>query len=255
MELLLSFLFVYSFCSFSFPYILPIRLIYCYAIVICCHCYSCLFFLRCASRLSEDDNDPQAVSGKIISLGNSVEQTRKNFESAKQPVVVDDLRAAGKWGMKAGAKDLRSATASPASTVALGSPRGVGGSDIPPGWTEHLDPGTQRHYYYHHPTKQSQWFKPPMSAEDEGSESGWGSRRGSLKGSLKGSGKGGGSVGDEEAMPPGWVESTDPTSGRDFFFHKESGERSLVLLIPPSRPIPSSSSSSHCRFEYLSNLF
>ena len=31
---------------------------------------------------------------------------------------------------------------------------------LPEGWTEHIDPGTSRTYYYHHPTQTSQWHSP-----------------------------------------------------------------------------------------------
>ena len=72
------------------------------------------------------------------------------------------------------------------------------------GWEEHVDQDTGRPYYYNTYTKQSQWEKPALSAEnysDEYSDS-------------------------EYEIPHGWEECVSQTEspGRTFYANMSTGE-------------------------------
>lgn len=122
---------------------------------------------------------------------------------------------------------------------------------IEPGWTATVDPASGRTYYYHAATGETRW-EPPLARADEPTNPV--SKPPSTTESAA-------NVSEIPiSLPSGWVEQTDPSSGRPYYYHNASNltqwerpgdatlpvdkkdettsERVVESMDPPTKPSP-----------------
>lgn len=124
---------------------------------------------------------------------------------------------------------------------------------LPPGWTEHVDPNTQKTFYFNASTQETKWERPqvaqaasPQPAQSAGLPAGWAEHvdPGSGKTFYYNAQTGvtawekpqaaaqpaaavpqqAAQSSQQAALPAGWAEHTDPGSGRTFYANAQTGQ-------------------------------
>ena len=119
-------------------------------------------------------------------------------------------------------------------------------STLPKGWTETMDPGTGRKYYFNADKQESSWERPVEETEKAASHPGKALADASVRVGDDGScvksfgiGTETDKTGDESkegALPQNWAELVDQASGSTYFYNSLTGETSWerpALFAPP----------------------
>jgi hypothetical protein len=95
---------------------------------------------------------------------------------------------------------------------------------LPPGWTAHLDPGSNLHYYYHAASGTSSWEMPKEGAEKSSSAELFEDCKEPEKAAAAQA-----DVGSQAVLPPGWTAHLDPDSNLYYYYHAASGSSSWEM--------------------------
>ncbi len=104
-----------------------------------------------------------------------------------------------------GALNHRVAFAPIATATSLPAPAVTTATPLPPGWVEHFDPSSQRHFYVKEATHESTWTRPVVVPPAPPP------RRTAPVASIP-------------ALPLGWEEHVDPTTQRHFYVNEKTHE-------------------------------
>ena len=124
-------------------------------------------------------------------------------------------------------------------------------TELPPGWVESVDPASGRPFYYNESTVESSWERPTVQAEEVQEQTAANIANGNGEPVVESVTENEedtqtsvsktaetrqpeesepltetGAPQEESVLPPGWVESVDPASGRPFYYNESSGESS-----------------------------
>ncbi|CAJ1355018.1 unnamed protein product [Effrenium voratum] len=84
---------------------------------------------------------------------------------------------------------------------------------LPPGWEQQTDPSSGRSYYCNRATGETSWTPPPAGCAPMSAAP--------MSAPAPALGAGGGAIG---GLPPGWEQTTDPGSGKVYYFNRGTGE-------------------------------
>jgi WW domain len=112
---------------------------------------------------------------------------------------------------------------------------------LPEGWVEKIDPSSGRPYYKG-PTGEKQWQRPTDEDEAESQSSSSDSYSASS------------SKSEDESLPPGWIQKTNPKTGKIYYYNEKTKATSNKVPVDHSDDAASGSDSSSNDSEDLKNF-